>query len=183
MKVLPVRTCIIFDLETTDPQLCLHDGIHTEIWEIGACKVTRTGEILEEFSKTCRIERPRYFSPECEMLSNFRSDQLEFSPPFETVYEEFKEFCGRLPLMGWGVGDYQTFVQAVGEWEFRYPYFCALSVYAGLMAEGPVQITYSLRDACRYHELPDPPHRALQDARCANNVLKKALTYPESVIS
>jgi len=127
LKFLPTKTTILFDLEYTDPDLCLRNGVYPEIWDIGAVKLTQSCEIVDEFSMTCQVNRPAYFSLECEEISNFSAKQLEFSPPFDIIYEKFKEFCGRDSVMSWGVGDFNLIVQAIGEWEFRHPYFDAIS--------------------------------------------------------
>lgn len=173
-RCMPVKTVILFDLEYSDPQICRKLNKPVEIWSIGAVRVNQYSEPIDSFYSECSVS---YLSPDVRYVCNNERD-LTNLPKFEIIYSQFKEYCGRDNLMSWSVSDYQMFIGAAGKWEFQYPFFDALSFYAGIMAEFDCKLSYSLGAACKLMGVEKPNHNSLKDAECLSQLLRKALIYP-----
>lgn len=171
-RFMPVATAIVFDLEYCDPVLSARMNLCPSIWEIGAVRVDRFANVLNEFHAVIRPPRLDLVTPDVRMRSGVDPIELETAPSLDQVWPHFIEFCGRDNLMSHGASDYHIVVQNVGKWPFRYPYFDSISFIAGLISDSNIQPkSYGLPALCEMFGVDRPPHRGLGDAVCLQTLL------------
>ena len=99
---------IIYDLEATCWQGGTIDKLQ-EIIEIGACRMTRYGEIEDEFSKLVRPVLNPVLSAYCRELTSIDQIEVNRAETFPVVIDEFIEWAGidtdEYLLCSWGAKD------------------------------------------------------------------------------
>ena len=102
-----VKNLIVFDLEWNQSSFHTNHRIPHEIIEIGACRVSREGNVLDRFS---RLIRPRVYQKldkHIKQVTGITEDELANGKPFSDVFGDFIAWCGEdVQLVTWGRDDY-----------------------------------------------------------------------------
>lgn len=173
-KFMPVKEVTIFDIEYKDYSICKKLGIPVEVWNLGAVKVDRFGNIKDTFERYCGLSDLRGVTPDIERLCKFDYKTLTGMPKLETIKLDFQQFVGRSNLMCYGYQDYEI----LGDFlDFApYPRFDGLSFVTGVLSDCDFQHkSYSLPNLCEYYGISSVKHLALADSICLANLLRKLL--------
>ena len=181
---MPVSTCktsepvqaaedgakfVFFDLETTglSPRGC-------KIIEIGALRVGEGGAIAGSFQALVRIDRPLpYFITK---LTGITNAMLARGERIESVFPQFCEFVGGLPLVAYNASFDMGFLRAEAarqRIQLTNPPVCALAV---TRARVPGLPSYKLKAVAEHFGIVErQTHRALDDCEMGLRVFSHAM--------
>ena len=161
---------VVFDLETTgfNPQ-------KEDILEIGAVKLKR-GEVCGEFKSLLRPKRE--ISAEIQQLTGITPEMVADAPEPEGVLREFREFCGQAVLVAHNARFDVGFIKV------KYQQFLELDEpIISLDTLGLARSVWSNFKSYRLNSVAKElginlvnHHRAVDDACCAAEIFKKAMT-------
>jgi inhibitor of KinA sporulation pathway (predicted exonuclease) len=98
---------IVFDLEAT----CWPEGtpgVHQEIIEIGALRISREGRTRDQFQSLVRPVIHPHLSPYCKMLTGIQQEELDNASMFPRVLDSFVDWLFESDdylLLSWGARD------------------------------------------------------------------------------
>ncbi len=162
-----IKDYICLDLETTglDPKT-------DKIIEIGAIKVL-DGKIVDKF---CTFVNPgRMLSEKIVELTGICDEDLKGAPPIERVLPEFLAFSGDMCLLGHSIlFDYSFMKKAVVNMEKKYTYE-RVGIDTLKISRKHLQDLESRRLSylCRYYQIEQKAHRALEDAVATHFLFEK----------
>ena len=100
---------ILFDLEAT----CWKDSFSPypqEIIEIGACKLSPYGVVIETFSSLIIPSRSPVLSQYCKSLTGIQQNEIDRAKSFKVVMHDFENWAtdssSQLSYFSWGAKDY-----------------------------------------------------------------------------
>ena len=173
-----VKNLIVFDLEWNQSSFHTNHRIPHEIIEIGACRVSREGNVLDRFS---RLIRPRVYQKldkHIKQVTGITEDELANGKPFSDVFGDFIAWCGEdVQLVTWGRDDYPVLKRNAAFFMTPMPFEPPMDAQLifGFCCLGGAHQQMNLHAAMEKMEieLDAPAHRAVYDAECTAALLGK----------
>lgn len=173
-----VKNIIVFDLEWNQSSFHTNHRIPHEIIEIGACRVSREGNVLDRFS---RLIRPRVYQKldkHIKQVTGITEDELANGKPFSDVFGDFIAWCGEdVQLVTWGRDDYPVLKRNAAFFMTPMPFEPPMDAQLifGFCCLGGAHQQMNLHAAMEKMEieLDAPAHRAVYDAECTAALLGK----------
>ena len=173
-----VKNIIVFDLEWNQSSFHTNHRIPHEIIEIGACRVSREGSVLDRFS---RLIRPRVYQKldkHIKQVTGITEEELANGKPFSDVFGDFIAWCGEdVQLVTWGRDDYPVLKRNAAFFMTPMPFEPPMDAQLifGFCCLGGAHQQMNLHAAMEKMEieLDAPAHRAVYDAECTAALLGK----------
>ncbi len=100
---------VVFDLEWNQNAYVPNPRMPHEIIEIGACRLSPSGEEEASMSVLVRPNLYRRIDRHIKKVTGITEEELSEGMPFPEAYAAFSEFCGESPrLVTWGRDDYSV---------------------------------------------------------------------------
>jgi len=185
MIVLPDKSAVVLDIETTEVALADARGGFPQPIEVAGCQIDCEYQVVGEFSTLVRPDPAEEFTEYCQLFTGISPDELAAAPSWREVWRDFAEFTqfnGRRLISYGAYFDYPVLRTAyrrvsVG-WPHAFPMVDALSMVYRVAGEYGFRIPrWSLKSCCeRFGIEPEKKHRALGGARRAVAVMRAIST-------
>ncbi len=191
MIILPDKSIVVLDIETTEVALADARGGVPQPIEIAGCCLDCEYEVQDVFSTLVRPEPFEDFTEFSESFTGISRTELAKAPTWDECWRDFAEFTGfnAKRLFSYGApfdhavlrGSYSRIRKG---WPHAYPMIDILSIVYRVAGEYGFKIPrWSLKSCCEHFDIEvEGKHRALGGALRAAQVLKTISTLEEDEV-
>ena len=167
---------VVFDLEWNQNSYAPNLRMPHEIIEIGACRLSLQGEVLERFSELIRPRLYKRVDKHIRQVTGITEQELSSGRSFPEVIADFMRFCGdSAQLITWGRDDYPVLRRNLEYYMQPSPFSPPLDAQLvfGFAHFGDAHRQMNLHAALEETgtALEVPAHRAVYDAECTAALL------------
>jgi len=170
------RHLIVFDLEWNQSSYTPNHRMPHEIIEIGACRVDRSYNVVDTFSRLIRPRLYKRLDKHIKKVTGITESELEAGGMFADVFADFISWCGTdAQLITWGRDDFPVLKRNAAFHQTQMPFEPPLDaqlVFGGTVL-GSCYQQMNLHAALEHQNITVevPAHRAVYDAQCTAAML------------
>lgn len=170
------RHLIVFDLEWNQSSYNPNHRMPHEIIEIGACRVDRSFQVVDTFSRLIRPRLYKRLDKHIKKVTGITEAELEEGGTFADVFSDFICWCGEdTQLITWGRDDFPVLKRNAAFHQIHIPFEPPLDaqlVFGGAILGSCCQ-QMNLHAALEHQNITVevPAHRAVYDAQCTAAML------------
>ena len=172
------RHLIVFDLEWNQSSYNPNHRMPHEIIEIGACRVNRSYEVVDTFSRTICPRLYKKLDKHIKSVTGITEAELAEGGAFADVFGEFIAWCGEDALLvTWGRDDFPVLRRNAQFFQTPMPFSPPVDAQLvfGHACLKSIHQQMNLHNALEtmHIEVDVPAHRAVYDAQCTAALLCK----------